>query len=126
MWMPGDRPNDLARCSVSWVGFVLGRGRRQHFPGYESRFPYRAPGPCRGAARVPTTPRAGGSATVNVSCPPQTKILGGGAHFDNYSGTISWSSMNFNRDPITWKAAGTNHGSSAQSLHALVICEAVG
>jgi hypothetical protein len=69
---------------------------------------------------------AGSTATVNVSCPPNTKILAGGAHFDNYSGTISASTMNFNRAPITWKAAGTNHGSSAQYLHVLGICQYVG
>jgi hypothetical protein len=69
---------------------------------------------------------AGGEATVNVSCPPNAKILAGGAHFDNYSGTISASTMNFNRDPITWKASGANHGSSAQYLHVLAICQSVG
>lgn len=66
------------------------------------------------------------AAAVNASCPSGTKILGGGAHFDNYSGTISASTINFNRAPLTWKAAGTNRGSTAQYLHVLVICQSVG
>ena len=73
----------------------------------------------------------GGTATVTAQCPSGTKILTGGARFENASGApdssgaLAASFLDFSQDPVAWTAAGTNNGASPLTLRVQAICEAI-
>ena len=73
----------------------------------------------------------GGTATVTAQCPSNTKILTGGARFENASGApaasgaLAASFLDFTQDPVAWTAVGTNNGASPLTLRVQAICEAI-
>ena len=74
---------------------------------------------------------SGGTATVTAQCPAGSKILNGGARFENASGApaasgaLAASFMDFSQDPVAWTAVGTNNGASPLTLRVQAICEAI-
>jgi hypothetical protein len=83
-----------------------------------------------GTAQQTVAP-GGGTATVSASCPSDTRVISGGARFENASGApdsagaLAASFMDFSQDPVVWTAVGTNTGTAPLTLRVQAICQAL-
>ena len=83
-----------------------------------------------GDAQASVAPN-GGTATVTAQCPQGSKILTGGARFEDAagvpaaSGALSASFLDFSQDPVAWTGVGTNTGTAPLTLRVQAICEAI-